>query len=152
MHPENPAKVLHALDRAMRSTTPDVVATSVLAVVTPATEGLVVEWSNAGHPPPVLVSSDGASRLLDTPPDLLLGLDAATDRTSHRMLLERGATLVLYSDGLIERRNAPISRGLEWLVGVLKGQHRQSVEGICDYLLETAFAVEDDVVLLVLRA
>ena len=60
--------------------------------------------------------------------------------------------MLLYTDGLIERRGAPLSRGLSWLVDVLQGQHGTDVEKLCDYLLTNAFAVEDDVALLVLRA
>jgi len=99
-----------------------------------------------------LVSPDGRARLLETKPDLLLGLDEDFERQNHHLHLQAGATLVLYTDGLIERRNAPISQGLSRLAEVLADTQRMDPEKLCDFLLDTADANEDDVALLVLRA
>ncbi|MGX6605243.1 PP2C family protein-serine/threonine phosphatase [Micromonosporaceae bacterium Da 78-11] len=65
-----PARVLAALNEAMATLKVDVFATAVLAQIEP---DLTLVWSNAGHPPPVLLGPDGAVRLLDPPADHLLG-------------------------------------------------------------------------------
>jgi serine phosphatase RsbU (regulator of sigma subunit) len=151
----SPCEILRSVDHAMLGTTRALLATGLLARV--AEEGspggdLVVEWSNAGHPPPVLVDSEGRTRLLDTEPDLLLGLDRDTPRHDHQVSLSPGATLVLYTDGLIERRGSPLAQGLQWLVDLLRDTQQLSAEQVGDYLLENAGPAEDDVALVVLRA
>ena len=67
-------------------------------------------------------------------------------------LLEAGSTLVLYTDGLVEQRRAPIDQGLTGLVAVLTGAHRLDVEQLSDLVLGSAASQEDDIALLVLRA
>ena len=153
LHPTEPRDVLTALDRAMSGTTEDIVASAVLAQVSSgAAPGLSLRWSNAGHPPPALIEPDGSVRLLETPPDLLLGITGDAPRSDSRLALEPGATVVFYTDGLIERRGTAIDASLAWLADVLKGRHLLDVESLCDHLLESADADEDDVALLVLRA
>ena len=153
LHPAAPGRVLHGLDQAMRGSARDIVATGVLAQVEEGDRpGLSLTWSNAGHPPPVLIEVDGSTRFLDTAPDLLLGLDDDVPRADHRIQLEPGASVVFYTDGLIERRGTPISEGLEWLARALRGKQGLQVEELCDFLLGEVVAVEDDVALLILRA
>jgi serine phosphatase RsbU (regulator of sigma subunit) len=153
VHPDSPSRVLQGLDRAVRVSAPDIVATVVLAQVTGRDTGeLFVTWSNAGHPPPVLIRPDGSTELLEATADLLLGLDDTVPRTDHRLALSDGATIVFYTDGLVERRSLPLSEGLSWLLEVLRNQQHLSVEDLSDRLLGQAHAVEDDVALLVLRA
>ncbi|WP_432548766.1 SpoIIE family protein phosphatase [Kineococcus sp. SYSU DK004] len=155
---EPPAAVLAGLDHALHHLGVGVIATAVLAQVeqTPAERaaGLrTLRWSNAGHPPPVLVGPDGAARLLQTPPDLLLGLLPAAERSDHATTLHPGATLVLYTDGLVERRDAPLQEDLERLRAALEELHHLPVEELCDALLARLDgSPEDDVALLVLRA
>ncbi|MBB2900933.1 PAS domain S-box-containing protein [Kineococcus radiotolerans] len=155
---EPPAAVLAGLDRAAHHLGVGVIATAVVAQVeqTPAERaaGLrTLRWSNAGHPPPVLIGADGTARLLHTPPDLLLGLLPDAARTDHTVTLEPGATVVLYTDGLVERRGAPLPDGLEWLRTTLEQLHHLSAEELCDALLARLDgAAEDDIALLVLRA
>ncbi|WP_432497815.1 SpoIIE family protein phosphatase [Kineococcus auxinigenes] len=155
---EPPAAVLAGLDRAMHHLGVGVIATAVLAQVEQTPEqkaaGLrTLRWSNAGHPAPVLVAADGRARLLHTSPDLLLGLLPDTERTDHSVTLEPGATVVLYSDGLVERRDAPLQDGMEWLRSTVEGLHHLPVEELCDALLvQVDDSPEDDIALLVLRA
>ncbi len=152
INPTEPAAILSSLDRAMRGTAEDVVCTGVVARVDhPESGSPTLTWSNAGHPPPVLVEPDGGSRLLDTVPDLLLGLDPDTPRGSHQVTLPAGSTVVFYTDGLVERRAEPIQQGLDWLLGILQGCQDMPVEDLCDFLLEAVSDTEDDVALLVLR-
>ena len=148
-----PSRLLTVLDTAMPSASRDLVATAVLGRITRRAEGrLRFVWSNAGHPPPVLVDASGCARLLDTDPDLLLGLDATTRRVDHAVTLSPGDSLVLYTDGLVERRGTDLTDGLDWLVGLLHDSHLQSLGEIADGLVAGLVDAEDDVAVLVLRA
>ncbi|MCI3926191.1 SpoIIE family protein phosphatase [Paenibacillus sp. TRM 82003] len=155
---EPPAAVLAALDRAMHHLGVGVIATAVLAQVEQGAAekaaGLrTLRWSNAGHPPPVLIAPDGTARLLQAQPDVLLGLNPDAERADHATALEPGSTVVLYTDGLVERRDAPLQDGLEWLRATLEQLHHLSAEELCDALLARLDgSPEDDVALLVLRA
>jgi serine phosphatase RsbU (regulator of sigma subunit) len=155
---EPPAAVLAALDRAMRDLQVDALATAVLARVEQSDEhrrrGVRrLQWSNAGHLPPLLVRPAGGAELLRTPPDLLLGLDPSTPRSDHDVVLPAGATVLLYSDGLVERRGADLDDGLEWLRRTVSELAGLPLPGLVDDLLSRLPAeVEDDVVLLALRA
>jgi hypothetical protein len=149
----SPTAVLSGVDRALTGTASGVLATALLArVTTPARgTGLLVEWSNAGHPPPVLIGPDGNADVLTTEPDLLLGVDQGTRRHHHELRLDTGATLVLYTDGLIESRDASIDIGMTRLVDSLDQAHRLGVERISDLLMDNATSHEDDIALMVLR-
>ncbi|MCY1141615.1 PP2C family protein-serine/threonine phosphatase [Actinoplanes sp. Pm04-4] len=72
-------------------------------------------WCNAGHPPPVLIDARGQARVLERRPDPILGTRLGVRRSDHELLLEPGSTLLLYTDGLIERRHELLDEGLERL-------------------------------------
>jgi serine phosphatase RsbU (regulator of sigma subunit) len=93
----------------------DALATAVLCQVRahPTTgDYRVLEWASAGHPPPLLLEPDGTARFLETAPGLMLGVDPATDRVDGEVVLLPGATVMLYSDGLVERRGESLDEGL----------------------------------------
>jgi hypothetical protein len=145
-----PALVLDGLDRAMDGLAVGVYATAVLADVRP--DQRTLRWSNAGHPPPVLLGPDGRARLLQTPPDPLLGLGGSGGRSEHVRSLEPGSSVVFYTDGLVERRPVPLQERLRWLAGVLEGRHALDPEALCDHVLDQLDGpASDDVALLVLR-
>jgi serine phosphatase RsbU (regulator of sigma subunit) len=111
-----------------------------------------VLWSNAGHPPPLLLQPDGRAELLTRPHDLLLGLLPDSERADHEVVLGDGATLVLYTDGLIERRGEQLDAGLERFRALAERSAALPIEQLCDTLLgELAADPEDDVALLVVR-
>jgi serine phosphatase RsbU (regulator of sigma subunit)/anti-sigma regulatory factor (Ser/Thr protein kinase) len=146
-----PSEVLTALDRALVDLSVQGLATAVIATVGGGDDdgGRVLCWSNAGHPPPVLIEADGTARLLGDIPDLLLGLDPETDRAEHRLEVAAGCTVLLYTDGLIERRGASLDDGLAWLVGACGELADLPADRFCDELLALLPAdVEDDVALL----
>jgi len=154
---EPPTAVLTQLDRALRDLAVESLATAVLATVHQSPEQAAagqrtLRWSNAGHPPPLLIDPDGTARLLETPADLLVGLDPATPRTDHQAVLEPGSTVLLYTDGLVERRHASLDDGLTWLIQVATDLADLSPEQLCDALLkQVSDDAEDDIALLAVR-
>jgi PAS domain S-box-containing protein len=154
---EPPAAVLSALDRAMRDLEMHTYATVLLANVDQTLDqvadgGRTLRWSNAGHPPPVLLRADGTTELLDTAPNRLLGVDAAGRRDDHEVALGPGDVVLLYTDGLIERRGIDLDEGLSWLTSTVSALAGLDHEQICDALLDSvAGRTEDDVALLALR-
>jgi PAS domain S-box-containing protein len=127
-------------------------ATCVLGIVD-ATTG-AFRWSSAGHPPPLLVR-DGAARLLHGGGGALLGVAAGTASAEAEVSLEDGDFLVLYTDGLVERRRESISDGLDRLVRVAAAAGATSAEALCSALvaglLPEGAARDDDVAILVAR-
>lgn len=117
---EPPSVILTRLDQALRDLRVTCMATVLLARIeqTPAdaAAGLRrLRWSDAGHPPPLLVHPDGTAELLTARNDLLVGVHPDAARHDHTATLPPGSTLVLYTDGLVERRDQPLSTGLETL-------------------------------------
>lgn len=154
----SPAAALADLDRAMQGLKVGSLATAIVARVeqTPsdAERGLrTLRWSNAGHPPPVLISPDGAATLMETEVDLMLGVTPGAARADHTVTLEPGSSVVFYTDGLVERRDEDMAASLEGLAGYLDGRRHDTAEQVCDALLDHYGAsAEDDIVLLVLHA
>jgi serine phosphatase RsbU (regulator of sigma subunit) len=149
--PKHPARVLSALNDAMAGLHVDVYATAVMAQIEfPSHE---LRWSNAGHMPPVLLDAAGDAHLLEAPAEIMLGTRARRRRSNHEIRLVPGATIVFYTDGLVERRDKPLDAGLDELLATLRGRHGLSAEELCDHLL-THFGArtEDDVVLVAVRA
>ena len=90
-----------------------VLTTVVLAIFEPGTGRL--RYTNAGHPPPLLISSSGGATFLEDEPAPPLGV-VETPRYRQRTLdLEPGSTLLLYTDGLVENPAEPLDAGLERL-------------------------------------
>jgi PAS domain S-box-containing protein len=154
-----PAEVLTGLDRAARGLDLDTMATALVARLEQDDPELLagttrVRWSTAGHPPPVLLEPDGTVTLLDgDPPDLLLGVDAATSRVDRVATIQRGGTLLLYTDGLVERRDRDLDAGIDELLRVVGELADLPLDQLCDRLLERMFLpdTEDDVALLAVR-
>ena len=152
-----PATTLTGLDRAMHDLRITTLVTAVLARVEqpPAavpTGARTLRWSNAGHLPPLLVRADGRSQLLRRAVDVLLGVDPGAPRADHEVTLLPGDTLVLYTDGLVERRDSDLDEGLARLVAVGRELAGVPADHVCDALL-TRMAPDfaDDVALLSLR-
>ncbi len=146
-----PAGVLTALNDAMTGLRTDALATVILAQIDVGTHEL--RWANAGHPPPVLLAPDGSVHLLEATPETMLGIRHRTRRANHHAVLASGAALILYTDGLIERRGGSLDTGIKELTEALRGRRGRTAEQLCDELLARfAGDAEDDVVLAVVRA
>ncbi|KGH48670.1 hypothetical protein IN07_00645 [Modestobacter caceresii] len=148
-----PGAVLSALDRALQDLQVATLATGVLATVEEVGTGdRLLRWSNAGHPPPLLLEPDGTVTVLEREPDLLLGVDPSVLRSDHTQLLVPGSTVVLYTDGLVERRGAVLDDGTAWLAQALAQWAHLPLEELCDRLLaELDGSVDDDVAVLAVR-
>ena len=155
---DSPAVLLSRLDGALRGLQIDVLATTVLGRVELSSTGgrsvRRLRWSNAGHPPPLLRTPGGRVRVLAGTPDLMLGVDPGTERSERIVDLPDDAVLVLYTDGLVERRGANLDDGISWLARVVEDHGDEDPESLCDRILAelSGTPLEDDVALLVLRA
>jgi serine/threonine-protein kinase RsbW len=107
----------------------------------------------AGHPPPLLVEASGSARYLEDGRTLPLGVDADATLEVAETTVEPGATVVLYTDGLVERRDAPLDVGLE-LVRETAGSVAGGPDTLVDHVLRRVFdGTEryDDVAILAAR-
>jgi PAS domain S-box-containing protein len=154
-----PAEVLSGLDAAMEGLAVDTTATAVVARLEQTQAQYecgvrLLRWSNAGHPPPLAVGPDGAITMLEAcEPDLLLGIDPRTPRTESTILLESGATVLLYTDGLVERREQGLDEGIQLLRDTLADLADLPLDDLCDELLARMLSerAEDDVAIVALR-
>jgi serine phosphatase RsbU (regulator of sigma subunit)/PAS domain-containing protein len=105
--PEELAALLNGLVCHLTS---GVIGTMVCGLYDPASR--VLRWARAGHLPPVLVR-DGSATALPLPGGLLLGMDPDAEYEPVRTPLRAGDVLLLFTDGLIERREQSISDALE---------------------------------------
>ena len=110
----SPTEVLSSLDRLFDTLVEDRVVTAVVGTITPSTGRVVL--SNAGHPPPLVVRADGSATFCPMQRTLLIaaGLSGAP-RPRDELVLDSGDSLIMYSDGLIERRGEVITHGMERL-------------------------------------
>lgn len=155
---DSPAVLLSRLDAALQGLELNTLATAVLARMEQSPTDRIrgvrrLRWSNAGHLPPLLRHPDGTVRILGGEPDLLLGLDPGTSRGERVVELRTGSTLLLFTDGLVERRDAGLDDGIARLARVLAAEGARDLEALCDALLDTigAGGNDDDIALLVLR-
>jgi hypothetical protein len=148
-----PAEVLTMLDDVNGSLGIADLATVVCGTIGSSPDGSAyLRWSNAGHLPPLLVSADGSARFLDEVGDLLIGLGGTAPRHEADVELPAGATLLLYTDGLVERRLDQLDSGMGALVDLAVELAAEPVEVICDRLVAALAAdAEDDIALLVIR-
>jgi serine phosphatase RsbU (regulator of sigma subunit) len=115
-----PMAVLAGMDRVFDALHLEQLVTMVYAVADPALDHLQV--INAGHPPPLLLTADGQIEVLDHPSTLILGVGGGK-RAVRSAELRPGDTLLLYTDGLIERRGEDTDTGTARLITALRA-HR----------------------------
>jgi PAS domain S-box-containing protein len=114
-----------------------------------------VTYSCAGHPPPVLVTAEGDCRLLDQARSLPLGvLPAGWERHQATAALPPGATLMLYTDGLVERRNRPLDQGIDAAAAAMTERAGDHPDLVADHVMSAmtpAAGYDDDVAVLIYR-
>jgi serine phosphatase RsbU (regulator of sigma subunit)/integral membrane sensor domain MASE1 len=146
----SPVDLLDQLDEFAQGSM--VYSTACFAAVDPATG--VVEHASAGHPPMLLVEPGGACRFLPEGRSWPIRAGAGPRGAHGTTLLEPGATLVLYSDGLVERRGETIDCGLERLAAAAERAAALGVDELCATLAAELLGdreLQDDVVVLTVR-
>lgn len=152
--PASPGAVVTRLDQAVMHTAEVPMATMILARLTVAEDGLwQLEWTNAGHPPPLLVTHDGRTRFLTEGHGILLGTGTDRPRRDAVVALPPRATLVLYTDGLVESTRHSIDDGLDRLRQHAAALARRPLDSFSDSLLDQVRPEDndDDVAFLALR-
>lgn len=150
---EPPAEVLRRLDLANHSLHREATGTCVYGLVKGPAEGpWELTHSSAGHLPPLLTTRDGRTRYLDGGGGLLLGMDPDATRGTARNALPAHSTLLLYTDGLIERRDEPLDDALHRLRRHAADLAREPLDTFCDELLIGLGADStDDIAVLAVR-
>jgi chemotaxis family two-component system sensor kinase Cph1 len=130
-----PALALHRLDRMIGLLLPDEFATCVALILDPS-EGRVV-IASYGHLPPLLTAADGTTTFIDVPAHPSLGLEELTaPARSAEFVLEPGATLTLYTDGMAERRTEDLSVSLQRMISI--SERPGTAQQRCDALVTSS--------------
>ncbi|CAA9366134.1 MAG: Uncharacterized, RsbU-domain-containing protein [uncultured Nocardioidaceae bacterium] len=158
---DGPADVLRGVDRAMETLGTDTTATAVVARLEQTQDERSraltrLRWSNAGHPPPMVINPDGdVVELSAVESDLLLGLDPDARRVESVVTLDHGATVLLYTDGLVERRDQSLDVGLRLLRDTLQRLAPMDVplDRLCALVIQEMLPErpDDDVALVAVR-
>nr|WP_107364844.1 SpoIIE family protein phosphatase [Streptomyces agglomeratus] len=149
-----PSAVVTRLDEAVMHIAEVPMATMILARLTLGDDALWrLRWTNAGHPPPLLVTHDGQARYLDEAHGMLLGTGVNRPRPDAVAVLPPQATLLLYTDGLIESPQHSLDRGLDRLRRHAASLAHRPLGSFCDALLEQVRPDDndDDVAMIALR-
>lgn len=144
----SPARALGTLDAYARSLRTPHIATALTALLDLKRRTLT--WSCAGHPPPLLLG-DTAEFLTPALSPPLTATAEPEPRPEETAELPAGATLVLFTDGLVEQRGEDIDEGLGRLLDVAKTVADRDCESLADALLDELQPSQDDVALLVLK-
>jgi len=136
-----PATLLGWLNGASCHLSNGIIGTAICGLYDPA--GRSLRWARAGHLPPILVR-DGRARALPPPQGLLLGADPDVSYTEVTTSLRLGDILLLFTDGLIERRDQPIDEAMDALLHIA-GHPADDISSYADYVVaKTSSNTEDD--------
>jgi PAS domain S-box-containing protein len=148
-----PARVLEQLNRLIWTEAETSQMATLIYVVVDAAEG-EVRWVNAGHPPALLLDGDDRARYLEGGSSVPLGVLPFPDFEEVAVRMDPGGTVVLYTDGLVERPGEHIDQGLTRLADAVR-EAPSDPEQLCDHVLRELVpdgGTPDDVALLTLRA
>ncbi|MFD5557760.1 SpoIIE family protein phosphatase [Streptomyces sp. NPDC127068] len=152
-----PQEVLHHLDEQAQRLGHDRMATCLYAVYDPVSHRITI--ANAGHPPPVLLHLGGRAEVLRVPAGAPIGV-GGVDFEAVELDAPAGATLLLYTDGLVESRLRDVVAGIEQLRARLAAtaqltgpDHPPPLEALCDEVLDMLGPGDrdDDIALLAAR-
>lgn len=154
-----PVEVLRGLDSSMDTLQLGTLATAAVARFEQTADEhrrgrTRMRWANAGHLPPLVVSADGTvAELAPWVGDLMLGVDASAVRRESVVELDHGSTVLLYTDGLVERRDSDLDAGVARLRDALIELSDLPLEELLDELLERLVhgRPDDDVALVAVR-
>jgi serine phosphatase RsbU (regulator of sigma subunit)/PAS domain-containing protein len=155
-----PADVLRRLDSSMALLQVNTLATAAVARLEQDLDerhrGVTrLRWSNAGHLPPIVIDPHGTVTPLAQfgRAELLLGVDPSARRTDAVVTLDRGSTVLLFTDGLVERRDADLDEGIERLRAALADVAHLPLQELCDVVIDRLVhgRPDDDVALVAVR-
>jgi hypothetical protein len=154
-----PADVMRRVDLAVVGLDVATLATALVARIEQDDDDRVaglrrLRWASAGHPMPMLLQADGKVVDLDAPVGPPLGVGWSGVRADGVTVIPAGSTLLLFTDGLFERRTSDLDEGRERLRAVVHDLAGEPLEQLCDGLLAALLAdgAEDDVAVLAVRA
>jgi GAF domain-containing protein/anti-sigma regulatory factor (Ser/Thr protein kinase) len=145
-----PGETLKRLDRLMHTIRGRGMATAAYALFDPATGTLT--YASAGHPPAVVVPACAEARLLEVKSGPPLGTLPYPTYLEVETTIGPGETILLYTDGLVERRREPLTTGLERLRATVSVV--ATADALCDRTVAALVpqgAAPDDVALVALR-
>ncbi|MFB4297680.1 SpoIIE family protein phosphatase [Actinomadura sp. NTSP31] len=150
---EPPEEVLRHLDMANRTLVQEATGTCVYAVVKGSGAGpWELSYSSAGHLPPLLTTQNGETRYLEEGGGLMLGTGFDLPRPGARIPLPAHSTVLMYTDGLVERRGEAIDHGLGRLREHAAALSLAPLEVFCDELLiRLGSDSDDDIALIAVR-
>jgi anti-sigma regulatory factor (Ser/Thr protein kinase) len=146
-----PARILERLNAYVCADASGDMATLLVMVYSQETGTL--RFASAGHPPPLVREPDGALTYLPGGRGMPLGASSAAEYVEDHVQLRPGSVLVMYTDGLVERRREPLDVGFLRL-GEALAHAPEELDPIADHLLEALLesgGPRDDVALLVTR-
>jgi phosphoserine phosphatase RsbU/P len=144
-----PEEVLTLTDQKIRHFEPGAMATVVCAVIAPPFDTIVI--SSAGHLPPVLAVPGRQPEAVEIRADPPLGLDPLRPRTSMTAPFGPASVLVLYTDGLVERRGELIDEGIERLLSAVTADEPEAVCSAVARRLIGRDILRDDVAIIAAR-
>ncbi|MHA7652191.1 SpoIIE family protein phosphatase [Mycobacterium sp. ML4] len=148
----SPSAVLAGMDRFAARLPGAPCSTAVCVVLNPDTGELV--YSSAGHPPPILVGSDGTICKLDEGRTIALGMRPGWPRSEARATMPARATLALYTDGLVERRRVPMEKGISRAATFIHDGRAAALDDLANQIMSGLApndGYQDDVVLMLYR-
>ena len=144
-----PDDVLGLVDRKVQHFEVDTMITLECAVSRPPYDQFQIV--SAGHPPPILAMSDQPATIVDIDVRPPLGIGSGRQPAPTTLSLPRGGVLVLYTDGVVERRGEGLDVGLERLRAAVSADEP---EGVCRTVMREmvgSYRPEDDVALVVVQ-
>jgi serine phosphatase RsbU (regulator of sigma subunit) len=156
---EEPAGVLRRVDHVLVGLAVPTLATALVCRIEQRAGeragGLRrLRWATAGHPDPMLLLADGTVVDLSAPVGPPLGIGWLGPRVDGLTEMPQGSTLVLFTDGLFERRGVSLDDGRARVRDILVASADLPLDGLCDRLLVELLGegAEDDVAVLAVRA
>nr|WP_225953309.1 SpoIIE family protein phosphatase [Kibdelosporangium phytohabitans] len=150
-HP-SPARTLMALDDFAAGIPGARCTTVFCGILNPETG--VLTYSSAGHPPPILAHADGVTALLDQASSTPLAVRSGKPRPAAECVMPPRTTLLMYTDGLVERRRQPLTEGIALAAEAVVAGHDSALDDVATQLmtkLAPAGGYDDDVALLLCR-
>jgi serine phosphatase RsbU (regulator of sigma subunit)/anti-sigma regulatory factor (Ser/Thr protein kinase) len=147
-----PAELASLLNRVLRTREAAATATLVYLVYDPDARSLA--FASAGHVPPLAVGADGDARFLEAASGPPLGVRRTVRYAEQTVELAPGSSIVLVTDGLVERPDEGLEKGLDRLVEAVLASGGDDADAICDAVVRRLLprgAARDDAAIVVLR-